>query len=369
MPAYRYKRIKKFRPHAFFIFFLLMTLGIPKSQCEAFRGKLFAGLSPYWHGLEYMQALISSPSINLDRSFPTRSKSNEQALEAEVLALRLLNTQLNTELIQMLSIIDHQKQSTPENLSLKKQDLVAAKVIFRSANTWNHSLWINIGEDYNKEKKENIICKNSPVVFGQSLIGIIDFVGTKQSRIQLITDPRLLVSVRATRGKKQYKRLKQELCNVIDKLQLIEELPIESSEKSIILDDLSLLMTRLDECEETDFLLKGEIRGYENSKWKSSSLTLKGKGFNCDFADALSPTRSLQTGLRQDKKEEKALVQKGDLLITTGMDGLFPPDLELAIIDRIYPLKEGAYSYDLDAVPTAVELENLSYVFVLPPVS
>jgi rod shape-determining protein MreC len=51
------------------------------------------------------------------------------------------------------------------------------------------------------------------------------------------------------------------------------------------------------------------------------------------------------------------------------LDGVFPPGLDVATITKIHPLKEGDYYYELEAKPTAGNMYNLSYVFVIPPVS
>ena len=61
------------------------------------------------------------------------------------------------------------------------------------------------------------------------------------------------------------------------------------------------------------------------------------------------------------------MLQVGDLLVTTGFDGVFPPNLSVAIISEVGSLKEGASSYELKAIPTAGNLDNIENLFVLPP--
>jgi rod shape-determining protein MreC len=56
-----------------------------------------------------------------------------------------------------------------------------------------------------------------------------------------------------------------------------------------------------------------------------------------------------------------------DLLITTGMDGIFPPGFQAGIVSKLGVLKEGDYFYDLEAQPIVGALNELSLVFVLPP--
>ena len=56
----------------------------------------------------------------------------------------------------------------------------------------------------------------------------------------------------------------------------------------------------------------------------------------------------------------------GDILVTTGMDGVFPADLKIAKVTKIESLKEGDYYYTLEAKPLSKQLEDLSAVIILP---
>ena len=84
---------------------------------------------------------------------------------------------------------------------------------FRSSAAWDHFLWINIGETTNERLGKKAIMKNSPVVVGKSVVGVIDYVGRRQSRVRLITDSGLPLSVRVNRAKGQtvYQLAKGEL--------------------------------------------------------------------------------------------------------------------------------------------------------------
>ena len=61
------------------------------------------------------------------------------------------------------------------------------------------------------------------------------------------------------------------------------------------------------------------------------------------------------------------MLKVNDLLVTTGMDGVFPEGLHVATVTKIRPLKEGDYYYQLEAIPTAGNLEEISIVSILPP--
>ncbi|MFZ4674064.1 MAG: rod shape-determining protein MreC [Chlamydiia bacterium] len=62
------------------------------------------------------------------------------------------------------------------------------------------------------------------------------------------------------------------------------------------------------------------------------------------------------------------LIQVGDLLVTTGFDGVFPKGLQVGVVKKIDPLKEGGYAYALEASPVVHELLYLDHVQILPPI-
>jgi hypothetical protein len=110
---------------------------------------------------------------------------------------------------------------------------------------------------------------------------------------------------------------------------------------------------------EDGFFAKGEISGTSAPYFRSLRPTLKGVGFNYNFAD--------DEGI--SKGTDKAILQENDLLITSGLDGIFPPGLHVGKVRAIKPLKPGACFYDLEASPSAGDLSDLTFVYVLPPVS
>ena len=204
------------------------------------------------------------------------------------------------------------------------QAVIPAQIIYRSPASWDSSLWVNVGSEYNKKQGKNVIAHNSPVLVGTSIVGVIDYVGKNQSRIRLITDSKLTPSVRVIR-------------KVNGKVLL---------------------------------LAKGELYGLNQPLWRRSANQLKGIGFNFDFEDASGSARDLRSGIPVSKDESSSpvpLLKEGDLLITTGMDGVFPAGLQAARVQKVHPLKEGDYYYEIDAKPTAGNLDELSLVFILPP--
>jgi rod shape-determining protein MreC len=279
---------------------LFALLSLPTALSERIRSAALSLATPIW------SALHSSMVINSDPR------------EEEIERLKLQNQLLATENYRLRELM----QADWGGLEAKV-DPILAQVIFRSATIWNSALWINVGEEHNRDKI--VVAKNSPVLYGRSLVGVIDYVGKRQARVRLITDLRLTPAVRAMRlqGKQAY------------------------------------------------LLAKGEIHGSSQPLWRRQSQMLHGIGFNYDFEDQEGPARDLRTGRSLNPARPAPLmpiIQVNDLLVTTGMDGVFPAGLEVALVTQVHPLKEGDYYYEIEAKPTAGALDRLSFVLVIPPI-
>lgn len=192
---------------------------------------------------------------------------------------------------------------------------VPAQVIYRDPSSWSSSLWVNVGEENNQTLGCSVVSKNSPVISDGALVGVVDYVGKKQARVRLITDSGLSPAVRAVRG--------------------------------INLED--------------GYLAKGEVHGSSAPFWRSRGPILKGVGFNYDYPD--------EEGHARDLNGPVPLLKEGDVLLTSGLDGVFPPGLQVGFVTRIAPLKEGSYAYEMEARPAASHLNDLQSVFILPPQS
>ena len=326
----------------FAVFILLMTL--PQSASHWAQGSTVAIIAP---ALEQIQSIkrafthLSDIEIQKDDGSVAYARDEIQRLELE-------NQSLANEVHRLKQIVGNEGQLLLEKeemfkdvadplevvANLRRRDLlqlmnmklrsVPAQVIFRSPATWNSSLWINAGSQVNEDLGREVIAKNSPVVVGTAVVGVIDYVGKKQSRVRLITDSGLTPSVRVMRfdnGKVWY-------------------------------------------------LAKGELRGSTRPLWRTHAHLLKGIGFNYDFPDNEGPARDLRTGEPiggdKDNYSTLPLILPGDLLITTGMDGVFPAGLKVGKVSQINLLKEGDYYYEIEAAPSAKDLDDLSVVYVLP---
>jgi cell shape-determining protein MreC len=203
----------------FFTILGLMSLSRPVS--EKLRGTTIALFAPLWESLLNLKRSFAHP-LQPDPSFTHASGillSSEEEINRLELENQLLINQLASfkELLGEKQDIDRKReletfqndesykkyvQRLSQTLQFKLQAL-PARVIFRSLDTWNNMLWINVGEEDNQKAHTVIVAKHSPILAGQSIVGVIDYVGKKQSRVRLITDPALTPAVRAVRGGEQ----------------------------------------------------------------------------------------------------------------------------------------------------------------------
>lgn len=306
------------------------------------------------------------------------SKSYKETHRELYQKLELENHSLRSELAKLSLLIETNVIEGTRKESLKKSDVdsrflsyaIPAKVIFRDPESWSSSFWIDVGHNTNEKNGNQRIAKNSPVVIGKSVIGAIDYVGKKQSRVRLISDSGLTPSVRVVRGNIQHQFFLEHVEILIRALSFRGEIGLNTEEKGVSLKLLEKIKEYLLAHEGQTYLAKGILQGRGAPLWRRSSQILQGIGFNYDFDDEEGPARDLMTGKPLDPNVVLPgipLIKEGDLLVTTGMDGVFPAGLRVAEVIHVYPLKEGAYSYSLEAIPLATALHSLQFVFVLPP--
>ncbi len=247
-----------------------------------------------------------------------------------------------------------------------------AQVIFREPISWSSSVWINVGERDNQALGRTIVAKNSPVLMGTSIVGVVEYVGNSRARVRLITDAHLSPSVRAVRGREQNRFVTEHLDALQFALQMRGDLFNSQQAAVHLFAQLAEMRKKLGEQDGEQYLAKGEICGTSFPLWRSRSQVLKGAGFNYDIADREGPARDLRTGevfQRTWKGQAAPLLRAGDLLVTTGLDGVFPAGFRVAVVSHVSMLKEGSSSYEIEAVPTAGDLNTLSRVTVLPPLA
>lgn len=348
------------------VLFLLLSVRIAS---DFFRGSTAAILSPFWELLSDMKGNKKISEISAENQLLSQEnvylreelRNLRAVLAHEMTFLRQAPTATNEQrkrrLLALKELFDAQWQGVP------------AKVIFRSPDSWNSALWVNVGSVANEKSGREIVAKNSPVVVGKAVVGVVDYVGKRQSRVRLITDSALTLSVRALRDTTADRSFAASLEEVLIGVQIHSHFLHDEAEVDQF---KSYLEQCLKQCAWKpgidDYLAKGELHGSGAPIWRSSGKKLVGTGFNYDFADEEGEARDLRSGKPVNGHgEETPLIKVKDLLVTTGMDGVFPPGLVAAEVTKIFPLKEGDYFYDIEAKPAAGQLDDLSIVYILPP--
>ncbi|MBA3957947.1 MAG: rod shape-determining protein MreC [Parachlamydiaceae bacterium] len=366
---------KNQKPYLFILAVLLVLMSISLTASEKLRGVVVATLTPLWISLTPSDGALNSDGELQKTKIEMQLVKNELQRMRELLKQELrLNRQLTAlprqerEVEELDELMKEHYAELRKQIALQLQAL-PARVIFRSPSSWNSSVWLNVGENDNKAHGKAIIAKNSPVIVGNCVVGVVDYVGKQQCRVRLITDSGLTPSVRAVRGDLQQKRTADELSDVVE---VLAQDPYGKTPEGLKLQQQlkQACETLQENPSENFYLAKGELRGSSKPLWRSLGTSLRGIGFNYDFADEYGPARDLRSGAPVTHPKEAAipLLKVNDLLVTTGMDGVFPPGLQVAVITKIETLKEGDYYYELEARPTAHGLHQLNMVYVLPPV-
>lgn len=296
-----------------------------------------------------LQNSLAEKALFLSRLFAKKPSSEPSEVVNSWLKQREISYSLASRSAQALSPFTVLQEPS-------HSEYVVAQVLMRSPSRWNSTLWVNKGSD-----DSPYIKKNSPVLSGDSVVGVVDYVGKHASCVQLITDSRLSCAVRVARG--AYDR---SLCHALQELLRASQTEAltftNEDEKKAFLWILQNLRELEELPKQPEFLAKGVLQGTHDS------LLLKGTGFNLDFRDQHGPARDLRTGEAINaSKPRTPILQVGDLLITSGMDGTFPEGLKVATIQSIMPLTEGAFAYELVATPTASNLDSLEHLTILAP--
>lgn len=383
-----------YRPYLFLILFFLFLMSLPKSATERVRSSAVCSFSPGWRAFSFLKEkslfLLTLPIPGSANSSKTTLEMERLSQENQLLRSQIENVrewllyedriQEQVERYKNLAQTANADSIWKDFFKRRSQELcnaldrqiqsIPAKVIFREPASWSSTLWINLGEKDNEKMGKKIIGKNSPVLLGTSIVGVVEYVGSNQSRVRLITDSQLVPSVRVLRGKEQNRFLLEHLETLIFALEMRADLFTTAEEAALLTQQLNRLKSSLLQRAGNLYLAKGEIHGTSNPLWRSRSQVLKGIGFNYDFSDAEGPSRDLRSGEPYDaarKGEMVSLLRPGDLLVTSGLDGVFPPGFRVAMVSAVQTLKEGASSYEIEAVSTAGNLDELTHVFVLSP--
>lgn len=369
-------RKKDYRPYIFLGLFLFSLFYLPGILIQGLRNSATAVSKGFWRQSAYVRASFSPPSL------PRKSKEEIESLEVENLLLKKQNESLRRRLLSEERIENQIKKikeiisiDEKKNLSFYKRRKIAAEkqlelelfslsaeVVYRDPSKWSSTFWINVGESENTKLHEKVISVGSPVLKGPFLIGMVEFVGSHKSRVRLLTDASLIPSVRVARGGQE----NRELASLVK--QVLRQVALREGPQETLVALKNLLASLEGEAPER-FLAKGELMGSSSPLWRGRSEILKGVGFNYDFGDEEGPSLELRSGKPLDQLTDEnfiPLIDVGDLLVTTGMDGVFPKDIPVAHVTKIAPLKEGSPSFEIEAQLCVGNLNNLLDVTVLP---
>jgi cell shape-determining protein MreC len=376
----------------YLMFLLLSLLSLPEKVGQNIRSFAVASVSPSWSGLRFIAVKTSKLLGN------SAHESKTEALLKHVEDLRRENESLLRQMQSMKDWFFHEQKVEgllskiqsidtaqseghwKEFLKRRKRQLstllelelqsIPAKVVYREPASWSSFVWINVGNKQNKALGRQVIAKNSPVLVGNALVGVVEEVKHSECKVRLITDSNLFPAVRAIRGGDQDQFLLGYIEGVAKLLRTRKDLFESEEEEALLFSFLDKLCSSLQKPEATAYLAKGELKGSSLPLWRSRGQLLKGLGFNYDFADEEGPARDLRTGEVVSSRSEKtkmSLLQEGDLLVTSGFDGLFPAGLEVAVVCKIHCLREGASSYEIEARMLLEHFNELVDVVVLPP--
>ena len=236
---------------------------------------------------------------------------------------------------------------------------VLSQVISHQETPWSHTAWINVGKT--SEGLPFAIEQNCPVVYGKHVVGVVEQVGEKASLIRLLSDPLLRPSVQVMRHGRD---------SSLDEAILLLKTKVEQGrgffQNERHTKAFSQLLSELESSLPSNselLLAKGELQGALSLR---QPTLLRGVGFNYDIADEKGPARDIRTGQVDAKGAKLSLILPGDLLLTTGMDGLYPPGFQAGRVQKVLSLEEGGFAYEIEAIISCPTFLRLSKVAILP---
>ncbi len=314
--------------------FLLGWSSLSRAASDRARSFAVCALSPAWHFAAQVKEYLS------DRPFAKAKRSD--SFEASLLKVEHMRLKAEIEwarewIFHEVRLQHEAKAAYLSGLLDLRTKAVPATVIYRDPSSWSSSLWIGVGEEDNQKCGSKIVARNSPVVEGSSLVGVVEYVGKQQSRVRLITDSGLTPAVRVLREGQT-----KELFSLIDSLS--EKLSVREGFFEFI-NQLQGMKVKLLSQPGEIYLAKGELRGNSAPFWRSRQPVLKGVGFNYDYADAEGPARELRTGKTLAGLDKPVpLIAEGDHLVTSGLDGVFPKGISVAVATTLFTLKQGSFT-------------------------
>jgi cell shape-determining protein MreC len=182
-----------YKPYAFLALLLLLMLSMPFQTAEKMRSAAVATISPPWRMFHFLkESFFKIGSILPGRVSPEVSKELDQLrlqnqnlqTQLEMVRAHLTSEEVIREKVSLLQKADssskffHKKIGELFRFIDLQSDAVMGKVIFREPASWSSSFWINVGEQTNTALGKQVIGKNSPVVVGTNIVGVIECVSS-----------------------------------------------------------------------------------------------------------------------------------------------------------------------------------------------
>ena len=349
------RRSSIYRPYVLLALTLLIAFMLPDSAVTPMRRVALSGLIPIWRQVDVASSRFYASLFPFRyRQTPREKASDRQKIETLQVENRLLHNQINTVREWLAS----EERRTEIDRLEREMRALPAQVIYREPASWSETVWINVGEIDNVRFSSPLVESGSPVVCGESVVGVVERVERRKSLVRLITDPTLAVAVRVQRGSRQDRAL----------LAAIERCHTLLHYRKGYEDELASVKDVVEKRKsDTDhYLAKGVLHGSSHSLGRHRSSLLIGEGFNYEFTDDKGVARDLRTGIPYGKEgSAMPLVKRGDLLVTSGLDGVFPEGLHVAVVKEQEPLEEGDFAITLYAKSTLGSLDEITHLQVL----
>ena len=282
---------EKSSPYILLCFFIFCTLSLSDSVTQKVRFFAVSSLAPSWSLCENIRKqtqLLCSTSIaykpttekfiremeDLKRENRALSDQmenirqwilNEDRIEEQM--TRIKNLDLLEKGGEWRGYFQRRKEQFSKILKLQMK-AVPAKVIYRDPSSWSSFIWLNIGDRYNRSLGETVVAKNSPVVIGNMLVGLVEEVGDNQCKVRLLTDSNLFPSVRSIRGGRQDQFFLEQIEGLLQLLQTRRDLFPSLEEERVLFYSLQKLIIQLENFQATSYLAKGEKKGSNLPLWR-----------------------------------------------------------------------------------------------------
>jgi len=302
----------RMRPLVAVFLTLVCALSLPNTEVRRIRGAAAWGATPLWSAMALLQ-----PSM-----------SQEDLLRQRVRQLELEKALLLQKLEEGPGYVDQPTAG------------LRVRVLAREAGYWDRFLWIDAGRETHPD--HSVLQRQSPVVCGDVVVGLIDYVGRRQSLVRLLSDPQccpaIQVHAEAPSGLWIAAQRLQSLLRRSKDLDLGVQRSLEKSLGQI-------------PCHQGNLSnWKGMLKGF--SKEGTGGPELVGDFFSTQMLEG--DPGSIEPSI-------------GQLLVTSGLDGIFPPGLKVGYLqtlkdpDGVRPLRE------FTAIPALDSFENLFWLTVLSP--